>query len=95
MSAGGSPIIVPGRVNVMGQLIEVVADVDPEKFPDGMMVLLFDPKNQLVPIGGGTVNKRCMLGIVPPEMANQLREAMHRQAQPQPGAGQIHAPGLG
>lgn len=95
MNANGMPIIVPGQASIMGQVIEVVADVDPEKYPAGIEVVLYDPRNRLVPIGGGVVNVQCMLGIVPPAWSNQIRGAMKAQPQRQLGPGEVRAPGLG
>lgn len=69
--------IVPAVAPVMGQNIEVVADCDPEQFPNGME-LSFHKPGALEPLGRGIVRKGCMVAIVPPEMARELRAAMKR-----------------
>lgn len=87
----GPKQIVPGIASVMGQNIEVIADVDPDKFPGGLEVVIF-AAGSLVPLARGIVGKGCMLGVIPVEMAIHLRVLL-RQAVAAQTPGQVRPPG--
>jgi len=95
MSDNGLNRIVPGVAPMMGVNLEVIADVDPEKFPNGMEVTFTVPGGLGI-LGRGVARKGCMVAILPPEMANPAREAMKHAISKQraAGPGEIKAPGL-
>lgn len=95
MNPNGLNRIVPGVAPLMGTNLELIADVDPDKFPNGME-LTFSVPNDLAPLGRCVVRPGCIVAILPPEMARPAREAL-RQAlrqQRQSGPGEMKAPGL-
>ena len=82
--------ITPATAPVMGQNIDVIADVNPEKFPHGLELMVMAPGG-LEALGKWMVRPGCMIGIIPPEMAMQLRALMRQAVASQRPVG----PGLG
>ena len=86
----GVPEIQAGLVQVAGQQVQIVWDVDPEQFPNGLDLLMVEP-GKLAPFGKITIGKNQMIAVVPPTMASALRGEIKKAIAK---AGQIAAPSV-
>lgn len=88
--------ILPGVASVMEINLQVVADVDPQMFPEGLDVVIFRP-GKPEPLGSIRIPRACMLLCMPPspkaeQMRQHMRQAMAQQRRA--GPGEVKAPGL-
>lgn len=92
MSERNGPQISPGNLNVAGAQIEIAGYVDPEQFPNGMEMVIMRP-GVLEPVGTVVVRKGCMIGVIPPEMAQHLIRELKKVQAVANAPGKIRAPG--
>jgi hypothetical protein len=79
MSDNEAPIIAPGQAPLYGQQINIVANVDPEQFPNGLELVIMVP-GQLEAFGKIICPAGAMIAEVPTAMAIELRKQMKKQA---------------
>ena len=86
-----APEIAPAKLNLMGESIEICADVDPAQFPNGMELLIGRP-GAVELLGKILVAPGRMVAVIPLEMANQLRAMIQKSRTLHPG--QVDSPGV-
>lgn len=88
--------IAPATAPVMGIQIVTIADVDPDKFPNGLEVIISAP-GAIAPLGHALVPRGFMVVALPPcPMVSNMREQIraHLARQHHAGPGEVKAPGL-
>jgi hypothetical protein len=88
--------IVPGTAPVMGIELVTIADVDPEKFPNGLEVAISVP-GSIAPLGHALIPRGFIICAIPPgPMVQHMRDAIRKAASQQRhvGPGEVKAPGL-
>jgi len=72
-----APQIAAGILNIFGLQLEIVADIHPALYPNGLEMLIMAP-GQLAPIGKMIVRAGCIVTLLPPEVAKQVREGIRK-----------------
>jgi hypothetical protein len=87
-----TPKIQPANAEAAGIPFQPIAYADPQKAPNGIDVILTLP-GKIEPEGMINLPKGCMLVAFPPEVAQAIIRGLKIQ-QPEPGSGQVRAPGI-
>ena len=88
----GVPEIAPGAHGLFGHQVQIVANVDPELFPNGLEMIVMVP-GSLEPFGKIMCPPGAMLAAIPDQMAAHIRKEIKKQA-PTILGGQVAAPGF-